>query len=523
MTPGPARPGDTPVPPGGGGRSRSGGTGRPGRAGSKRGAAPARSRHAPATAPGSAARALAIEGLVRVEGGAYSNLVLPGLLRASGFDGRDRALVTDLVYGTLRLQGQADHLLTRASHRPLPELDAPVRAALRLGVYQLISGVAPHAAVSATVGALAAWPSPASVQRAAPYANAVLRRVADLGPDWPWPSGDAADAVAVRTSHPRWIVELLRRDVGADADAVLASANEPPVVTLRPNPLRTTPDALAAELLTAPHPSLPDSPELGASGLTTPPPAEAAAAGAPGVHVDAGGLVSTALLVRGVGDLARLPAVAEGRATPQDQASQAVAAALGARPGERILDMAAAPGGKSTALAEAMGDDGLLLAADVNAGRAGRVRQAAHRLGLKSVQVVAADARRLPLSDAAGRFDRVLLDAPCSGLGVLRRRPEARWRLDPSDIDRLAALQRELLASAITSVRPGGLVAYSVCTLSREETLGIDAWAAETFPELTAAPPPAGAWRPHGRGALLLPTAAGTDGMFLLLLQAPPG
>jgi 16S rRNA (cytosine967-C5)-methyltransferase len=448
-------------------------------------------------APGTAARALAVEALVRVEAGGYSNLVLPGLLRASGLDGRDRALVTDLVYGSLRQQGRADHLLALASHRPLPELDPPVRAALRLGAYQLLSGTASHAAVNATVGALAGWSSPASVRRAAPYANAVLRRVAGLGPAWPWPDGDDPDAVAVRTSHPRWIVEIFRRDLGVDAEAVLASANEPPAVTLRPNPLRTTAEALAAELTTA----------------------------VDGVQVEPGRLVPSALLVRGIGDLARLPAVAEGRATPQDQASQAVAAALGARPGESVLDMAAAPGGKATALAEAMGDEGLVLAADLRPGRVGRVRDAALRLGLRSVQVVAADGLHLPLRAAggAGRFDRVLLDAPCSGLGVLRRRPEARWRLDPSAIDRVAALQRELLAAAVARVRPGGLVAYCVCTLTREETTDADAWAAATFPALMAVPGPGPPWRPHGRGALLLPTAAGTDGMYLLLLKSDQG
>ncbi|MDQ1501759.1 MAG: rRNA (cytosine967-C5)-methyltransferase [Actinomycetota bacterium] len=456
---------------------------------------------------------MAGEALTLVEAGGYSNLVLPGLLRTSGLDQRDRAMVTDLVYGTLRQQGRADHLLARASHRPLPELDPPVRAALRLGAYQLLSGVAPHAAVGATVGALAGWSSPASVRRAAPYANAVLRRVAELGPDWPWPSGDDPDAVAVRTSHPRWIVELLRRDLGDDAEAVLASANEPPAVTLRPNPLRITPEALAAELTGSERPTDSDGP----------PAAGRVRASGEGVQVEAGRLVPSALLVRGVGDLARLPAVAEGRATPQDQASQAVATALGARPGERILDLAAAPGGKATALAEAMGDDGLVVAADLRPRRAALVRHAAARLGLGSVQVMAADGLRLPLREpmAAGGFDRVLLDAPCSGLGVLRRRPEARWRLDPSDIGRVAAVQRELLAAAMARVRPGGLVAYCVCTLTREETLDIDTWAADAFPAFTAVTGAGPPWRPHGRGALLLPTAAGTDGMFLLLLQAP--
>jgi 16S rRNA (cytosine967-C5)-methyltransferase len=496
LTSGPARKG-TP--------SGADGAGRSGRGRGKRQGGRPRPSATGAGPPGIAARLLAVEALVRIEGGGYSNLVLPGMLRASALDSRDRALVTDLVYGTLRRQGQADHLLATASHRPLPELDPPVRAALRLGAYQLISGTAPHAAVSSTVGALTAWSTPASVRRAAPYANAVLRRVAERGPAWPWPAGDDPDAVAVRTSHPRWIVDLLRRDFGDAAEAVLAAANEPPAVTLRPNPLRTTPEALAAELTGAPV------------DVTS----EPAPGDPPRVQVEPGRLVPGALLVRGVGDLARLPAVAEGRATPQDQASQAVAAAVGARRGERILDMAAAPGGKSTAMAEAMGDDGLVVASDLRAGRAGRVRDAAHRLGLASVQVLIADGRHLPLRPSGG-FDRVLLDAPCSGLGVLRRRPEARWRLDSADIGLLAALQRELLAAAVAQTRPGGLVVYCVCTLSREETLDIDEWAATVFPPLVPAPAPGPPWRPHGRGALLLPSDAGTDGMFLLPLRSPP-
>ena len=432
------------------------------------------------------ARSLAIDALVRIEAGAFSNLILPGLLSASGLSPRDRALVTDLVYGTLRNQGRADHLLALVADRPLAALDPPVRAALRLGVHQLLGGVPPHAAVGETVGALAAGPG----ARARPYVNAVLRRVADLGPEWPWPQGADPAAVAVRTSHPQWMVELLQRDLGpAGALATLEAANEPPPVTLRPNRLRTTPEALTAEL-------------------------EAA-----GVEVAPGGLVPGALLVRGTGDLARLPAVAEGRATPQDQASQAVVAALDARPGEEILDLAAAPGGKATALAEAMGDTGRVLAADLRPGRARRVQEAARRLGLASVHTVVADGRAPPVRP--GTFDRVLVDAPCSGLGVLRRRPESRWRLEPDDVDRAATLQRRLLAAAASALRPGGLLVYSVCTLTAAETTAVDQWVAGEFPHLSAEASPGPPWHPHGRGALLLPSAAGTDGMFLLRLRAP--
>lgn len=434
--------------------------------------------------PGSASRAVAVDVLVRVEAGAYSNLVLPGVLAASGLPGRDRAFVTDLVYGTLRAQGGLDHLLGPLSNRPLDGLDPIARAALRMGAYQLVNGVAPHAAVSATVGALV---GPAA--RARPFVNAVLRKLAGTGPPWPWPEGDDAQSLAVRTSHPRWIVERLRRDLGAaEALAVLESANHPPPVTLRPNPLRTNAADLAAELRAA------------------------------GLDASAGALVPDAVVLRGGGDPGRLPAVAEGRATPQDQSSQAVAAAVGAEPGEDILDLAAAPGGKATALAEAMGDKGRVVAADLRPGRVRWIAEAVARLGLASVHPLAADGRAIPFP--AGRFDRVLVDAPCSGLGVLRRRPEARWRTSAADVDRLAAIQRELLAAAMATVRPGGLVAYCVCTMTAEETTGIDGWVSRQWPDAGAEPPPSG-WRPHGRGGLVLPHDAGSDGMFLLLLRRP--
>jgi 16S rRNA (cytosine967-C5)-methyltransferase len=422
---------------------------------------------------------------VRVEDGAWSNLLLTDLLKRSELDPRDRAMVTDFVYGTLRSQGTCDHLLGLVSDRSLTRLDAPVRAALRLGAYQLLAGVAPHAAVGETVGAL-----PKSAERARPFVNAVLRRLADLGPSWPLPEGDDPTALAVRTSHPLWIVERLVDDLGReDALATLESANHPPPVTLRPNRLRTSPEDLAAELSAA------------------------------GISAEPGSLLPGAFLLRSPGDPGRLPAVAQGRATPQDQASQAVAAAMAARPGERVLDVAAAPGGKATAMAEAMDDEGTVLASDLRLGRARRVLAAARRLGLSSVQTVVADARALP-THLAG-FDRVLVDAPCTGLGVLRRRPEARWRLDPADIDRLAALQRELLTAAAGVTRPGGVLGYCVCTLTATETLDVDHWAESALPGFTALDRPGPPWRPHGRGALLLPSDAGTDGMYLLLLKAP--
>lgn len=198
----------------------------------------------------------------------------------------------------------------------------------------------------------------------------------------------------------------------------------------------------------------------------------------------------------------------------QDRASQWVAASVQAQPGERILDVCAAPGGKATALAAT---GAAVVAVDRRLRRAQLVVENAHRVGAALAGVVAADGTAAPFRDHS--FDRVLVDAPCSGLGVLRRRPDARWRIEPADVDRLAALQRRLLAGARALVRPGGVLVYSVCTLTAAETVAIDAWLEECFPDLGALPPPPPPWIPAGRGARLLPQTAGTDGMFLLSLH----
>jgi 16S rRNA (cytosine967-C5)-methyltransferase len=422
------------------------------------------------------AREFAVAALVRVEDGAFSNVVVPAGLRTSGLDGRDRAFATDLVYGTLREQRRLDALLAPATDRPIARLDPPVRAALRVGAYQLVHGAPAHAAVGETVATVP--------RRARGFANAVLRRVSGSGPPWPEP-----DDLATRYSYPDWIVDEVRALVGDEGalEAVLAAGNQPAALTLRANARRTTPGGLMAEL------------EAG------------------GATVVRGALVPDAVLVRGAGDPAMLPAVAEGRATPQDQASQAVVALAGPAPGDRVLDVAAAPGGKATGLAERVGDGGFVAAADVDAGRLRLVRDAVRRLGLGNVATLRADGRRLPV--APGGFDVVLVDAPCTGLGVLRRRPEARWRTRPDAVPGLAALQRELLREAARAVRPGGRLVYSVCTLTAPETVGVAEWASGALTGFVPAGRPPAPWRPHGPGALLLPDAAGTDGMFLLTLE----
>lgn len=430
-------------------------------------------------------REVAIDVLVRLEGepGAHANVELPALLRATTLESRDRAFVSDLVYTTLREQRLADHLLTPHLRRPLDELDADVRAALRLGITQLRLGVAPYAAVGETVGALG---------RTSPHArgfvNAVLRSVARTGAPWAGPTGDDVAALALATSHPEWIVELFIDELGAaSARAVLEIDNEPPPVTLRPNRLRTDAAELTGELSAA------------------------------GINVEPGRLVADSILVRGAGDLAELPAVAQGRATPQDQASQAVVEILDPQPGERILEVGAAPGGKATAIAERMGDRGLVVALDVAPERLVRVTEATDRLGLGAVAPVIGDGHALPVRP--GAFDRVLLDAPCSGLGVLRRRPEARRRITPDAPAVHADLQRTLALTALRAVRPGGRFVYSVCTLTAVETTAVDEFLASRLPLARALTPPGPPWEPAGRGARLLPSACGTDGMFVLALE----
>jgi 16S rRNA (cytosine967-C5)-methyltransferase len=420
------------------------------------------------------AREVARDVLVRVDGGAYSNLVLPEALRRSGLGDRDRAFATDLVYSTLRAERRLDALLAPHSRQPLDGLEPTVRSLLRLGAYQLLHDVAPHAAVGETVAA--------APRRARGFVNAVLRSLAGSGPPWPEPASEAESL-----SYPDWVLARLAADLGAvDARGALEAQNEPPLVTLRPNPRRTDADSLAAELA------------------------------ATGARVSRSALLPDAIAVRGAGDPAALAAVRDGRATPQDAASQAVVALVGAGGGDRVLDVAAAPGGKATGLAERL-DAGVVVAVDAHAGRLARVRDAAARLGLEAVWPVLADGRALPVVEAS--VDRALVDAPCSGLGVLRRRPEARWRAgEPTPA--LVDLQVALVLGAAATLRLGGRLVYSVCTLTAAETTGVAATVvARLGARFRVGTPPGPPWRPAGAGARLLPQDAGTDGMFVLVLE----
>lgn len=367
---------------------------------------------------------MAIEALERIEtGGAYANLLVPELLADSGLETRDRGFVTELVYGVTRRKRSLDFLVDRFVMRD--DVEPRVRAALRLGAYQLVElGTPPHAAVDATVAA--------TPKRARGFVNAVLRKVAAADNTYP--------TDAIRLSYPDWLIERLAADLGDRSTAVLEAMNEPAVTHVRPDGYR------------------------------------------------------------------------------QDLSSQAVAALVDVDPASVVVDLCAAPGGKSTAIAEA-NENVLVVGADLHPHRAGLVRIAAHDtddfLGTSSVHALVADGTDAPFRDHFA--DAVLIDAPCSGLGSLRRRPDARWRITPGDIDNLASLQFDLVRSAARIVRPGGLVVFSVCTLTNAESTAVDARIAAELPHLTAdfggRTDDGTPWEQHGRGGRLLPDTFAGDGM----------
>ncbi|MCM2579491.1 RsmB/NOP family class I SAM-dependent RNA methyltransferase [Streptomyces meridianus] len=451
-------------------------------------------------------RILAFEALRAVdERDAYANLVLPPLLRkareSGTFDARDAALATELVYGTLRRQGTYDEIVARCVDRPLREVDPPVLDVLTLGAHQLLGTRIPtHAAVSATVELARVVLGDGRAR----FVNAVLRKVAADDLDgWlervaPPYDEDPEDHLAVVHSHPRWIVSALWDALGggrAGIEELLEADNERPEVTLVARPGRSTPE----ELLD----SLPEGAAL--PGRWSPLAVRLAEGGEPGA----------------------LDAVREGRAGVQDEGSQLVAAALAAAPVDgrdsRWLDGCAGPGGKAALLAAFAAQRGAVLLASEKQPHRARLVERALSGNPGPHQVIAADGTRPPWKP--GSFDRVLVDVPCTGLGALRRRPEARWRRRPEDLERFAPLQRALLREALRAVRTGGVVAYATCSPHPAETRAVvdDVLRDSGAPEaewIDARPlmpgvPATG----DGPDVQLWPHLHGTDAMYLALLR----
>ena len=413
---------------------------------------------APRTASVSPARAAAFDVLLRVfEGGAYADRAFRG--SAAGLDERDRALAQQLAYGAVQRRRTLDHAIETLGRRRVERLDAPVRAALRLGAYQLafVEGVPRYAAVNESVELVRR----AGLERAVAFTNAVLRRLADgIRPLLDALPETTAAQAALKHSYPDWIAETWWRDLGPhDARALMRAQNDagPTAVRLVRGAIAGTPDRL----------------------------------------------VPGAWLVDRIDEAA----LTDGRIWPQSVASQLVGLAVGSRDGERTLDVCAAPGGKATMLA------GEVTAVEVNEARARELEDTARRLGADEVRVVVADGRALP-AELTG-FDRALVDAPCSGLGVLNRRPDLRWRAEP-----LPGLQLELLCASAERVRAGGSIVYSVCTINADESeavvdasgLEVDESLADEWPQL----------RHPRRPEFLqtLPHRHGTAGFFVARLRA---
>jgi 16S rRNA (cytosine967-C5)-methyltransferase len=399
------------------------------------------------------ARTAAYDVLRQVDGSdAYANLVLPPLLRERRISGRDAAFATELAYGTLRLRGRYDAILARCLTRPTDQLDAEVLDVLRLGVHQLLGMRVPsHAAVSETVALTRDRVGAGPAQ----MVNAVLRAVDRTSlDDWlerlRGEAPDAVSALATTGSHPLWITRALREALAGNGRSpdetadLLDADNASPRVTVVARPGLAEPDDVIA--------------------------------GAPeDVRLEPGRWAPTALVLAGGTDPAALPPVADGRAGVQDEGSQLVTLALAAAPLEgpdaRWLDLCAGPGGKAALLAALAGGRGAAIVAnEVQPHRVRLVERALRAVPEGAVERVRTGDGREVGAEEPGAYDRVLVDAPCTGLGALRRRPESRWRRTPADLGVLSTLQRELLGSAIDAVRPGGVVAYVTCSPHLAET-----------------------------------------------------
>lgn len=423
---------------------------------------------------------------------AYANLVLPKMLRERHITGRDAALATELTYGTARAQGILDAIIAAAAGRPVAEVDGQLLDVLRLGAYQLLrTRIGSHAAVSTSVDLVRAE----NGMGPAGFVNAVLRKISQRDEDiWvdelaPSVADDIVGHLAFRYAHPRWIAEVFFSALGGSAgllQAALAADDERPPVHLVARPGFITAEELAL-----------------ASG------------GEVGDH-------SPYCVYLPGGDPGELDAVREGFAGVQDEGSQLVARAVAVAPvvgedGGRWLDMCAGPGGKAALLGALADIDGAHVdAVEVSEHRAELIRKTVRDL---PVHVQVADARAAGLDPG---FDRILLDAPCSGLGSLRRRPESRWRRQPADVDELVVLQRELLIEAVRLVRPGGVVVYSTCSPHPAETVEVVSSVLAEHPDveqIDARPLVPADQLGDGPHVQLWPHLHGTDAMFLAVLR----
>ncbi|MDP1808028.1 MAG: 16S rRNA (cytosine(967)-C(5))-methyltransferase RsmB [Actinomycetota bacterium] len=412
----------------------------------------------------------------------FAHIAAPAALSTSDLEARDKGLVTELVYGVLRNQLALDWLIDKFASRPVARIEPQLLNLLRLGVYQLVylDKIPGHAAVDTSVD-LAKEQFRPGVEK---FVNAVLRSAARGREALPWPKRgrELTHYLSVFYSHPRWLVELWIDELGVETtEALLIADNKRPKVTLRANTIKTSPQALADLLRQA------------------------------GIEAAADNICPEAIVPAGQNIPENI--IADGLAYVQNSASIAVGHAIAPKKGESVIDFCAAPGGKATHLAQLMGDDGRVIAVDINASRLKLVEDNCRRLGVNIVKCVKGDATK---SLSLPEVDHVLVDAPCSGLGVLARRPDSRWRKTAADIPRLAALQLGIVNNVAKHVKKGGTLTYSVCTISNAETYGVIEQFNSAHPDFrpkpVEIPGQTFAESPYAR---FWPHLHGTDGMFI--------
>ena len=402
---------------------------------------------------------------------AYADRAFHAEAESRHLDGRDRAFAMALAYGTVQRKATLDHVAAAFTDRPLTRLDAPVLAALRLGLMQLLlmDGVADHAAVHESVEL-----AKQHARAGSGLVNAVLRRALREGRQLLDGLSDETPAdAAVLHSVPVWLAELWWDELGPErARALLSAVNRPAESSIRVNTLVASAADVTAQL-----------------GVAT--------RAAPGLP--------EGLILEAPFDAHASPQWGRGELMPQSRGSMAVAHALAPRPGDRVLDLCAAPGAKTTHLAALAGDEGELVAVERHPGRADALRRTLARMRVRSATVETGDAGAARPGDA---FDRVLVDPPCSGLGTLQSRPDLRWRTSPERIAELAPQQARILAAGAAATRPGGTLVYSVCTISRAESEDVVDGFLAGHPDWAADAP-----------VRLAPDTDGTDGFFIARLH----